>query len=58
MTIEAPLKIGNLIITCRKPTFIEIYIRQLLNSLTDKAVNYQKPDSDFYFRRNGFNNDV
>lgn len=47
-------------ITCRKPTEVEIYIHSMMNLLyDDKSRSFVKNSiSNYYFRRNGFNNDV
>jgi hypothetical protein len=47
-------------ITCRKPTEVEIYIHSMMNLLYDgKSRSFIKNSiPDYYFRRNGFNNDV
>lgn len=51
----------HLKITCRKPTPVEIYIHSMLNLMYDGHQKFERPLSltnNFYFRRNGYNNDV
>lgn len=53
----------DLKITCRKPTSVEVYIHSMMNLLYDGPSKsfvkpYQATNSNFYLRRNGFNNDI
>lgn len=47
-------------ITCRKPTEVDMYIHGMINLLYDGSAKFERPlsFSNYYFRRNGFNNDV